>query len=153
MRRWTRYAALAALVVVLAALAGCAAGSPRFMEEPAGFWMGMWHGLIIIIAFIVSLFDHTVHIYEANNNGAWYDFGFIIGLLISVGGCVGGRRKKRRRRKTDEWDEIGEKVEKRVRKGIDRWLEEKGERDDEWEEIGKKIEEKIRRELKDWADK
>ncbi len=154
MRRWARYAAVAALLAVLVVIAGCAAGSERFVEEPAGFWMGLWHGFIIIITFIVSLFNHSVNIYEVNNNGSWYNFGFVLGLLISVGGCLGGRHKKRcRSRKQKEWDEIGEKVETKVRRGIERWLDEKDDRDDEWEEIGRKIEERIRRELNDWADK
>ncbi len=54
--------------------------------EPAGFWAGLWHGLIVGITFFVSLFDPRVRIYEPNNSGLWYDFGFIIG----VGGVFGG---------------------------------------------------------------
>lgn len=54
--------------------------------EPAGFWGGLWHGLIIFIVFIVSLFKPGVRIYERNNSGRWYDFGFLIGASISLGG-------------------------------------------------------------------
>ena len=54
--------------------------------DPAGFWAGLWHGLILPITFIVSLFNENVRIYETNNNGRWYDFGFLIGVSSSVGG-------------------------------------------------------------------
>jgi len=52
----------------------------------AGFWAGLWHGLISPITFIVSLFSGGVRIYEVNNNGRWYDFGFIIGVSGAFGG-------------------------------------------------------------------
>ena len=54
--------------------------------DPAGFWAGLWHGLIMPITFIVSLFNPNVRIYETNNNGKWYDFGFFIGVAASFGG-------------------------------------------------------------------
>lgn len=148
-----RVAALAALVALVAGLCGCAAGSERFVEEPAGFWMGLWHGLIVVITFVISLFTDSVGVYEVSNNGNWYDFGFMLGLLISVGGTFRGHRKSKKvRRSEKEWEEIGTKVEAKVRRGIDNWLDERERSDDEWEEIGRKIEEKIKRELRDWAD-
>ncbi len=54
--------------------------------SPAGFWAGFWHGLIVPIAFFVSLFSTGVRIYETNNRGLWYDFGFILGASASIGG-------------------------------------------------------------------
>lgn len=54
--------------------------------KPAGFWVGLWHGIICPITFIISLFNPDVGIYETHNNGGWYNFGFIIG----VGGGSGG---------------------------------------------------------------
>jgi hypothetical protein len=53
---------------------------------PAGFWAGFWHGLISPITFLVSLFTPNVRIYETNNRGRWYDFGFIIGVSGAFGG-------------------------------------------------------------------
>ncbi|MEX2110172.1 MAG: hypothetical protein WD802_06195 [Gemmatimonadaceae bacterium] len=53
---------------------------------PAGFWAGVWHGLIVPIAFFVSLFNPNMRIYEKNNRGRWYDFGFIVGASASIGG-------------------------------------------------------------------
>jgi len=40
--------------------------------KPAGFWGGLWHGIIAPITFLVSLFVSGVSIYETNNNGRWY---------------------------------------------------------------------------------
>jgi hypothetical protein len=48
--------------------------------RPAGFLGGLWHGLIAPLTFIVSLFLSGVSIYETNNNGRWYEFGFMIGI-------------------------------------------------------------------------
>lgn len=56
--------------------------------KPAGFWAGLWHGLIMPITFIVSLFDSGVRIYEAKNNGRWYEFGFILGASATFGGST-----------------------------------------------------------------
>jgi hypothetical protein len=54
--------------------------------RPAGFWAGLWHGLISPITFLVSLLSPNVRIYETNNRGRWYDFGFIIGVSGAFGG-------------------------------------------------------------------
>jgi hypothetical protein len=53
---------------------------------PAGFLGGLWHGLIAPVTFIISLFTPNVRIYETNNKGVIYDFGFIIGISASFGG-------------------------------------------------------------------
>ena len=144
-------AALGALAVVCG---GCAAGSERFVAQEAGFWMGLWHGLIVIITFIISLFSDTVRIYESHNNGGFYDLGYVIGLMIALGGscrqAACGRRKKKQREK--EWEEIADRVEKKVRKGVKAWLDEEEKEDREWEELAAKLEAKIKRELSNWAD-
>jgi hypothetical protein len=54
--------------------------------KPAGFWGGLWHGLIAPITFLISLFTHGVSIYETNNNGRWYEFGFMVGIGAYAGG-------------------------------------------------------------------
>lgn len=56
---------------------------------PAGFWAGLWHGMILPITFTVSLFNPHVRIYETHNRGRWYDFGFIFGAAFTMGGGVG----------------------------------------------------------------
>ncbi|MFZ5966865.1 MAG: hypothetical protein ACOYVK_06795 [Bacillota bacterium] len=53
--------------------------------DPAGFWAGLWHGLIAPITFMISIFNPNVGIYETNNIGRLYDFGFILGVSSSFG--------------------------------------------------------------------
>jgi hypothetical protein len=60
--------------------------------RPAGFWSGFWHGLIAPITFIVSLFSPNVRLYETNNTGRWYDFGFVLGIAGSFGGSTQSRK-------------------------------------------------------------
>jgi len=146
------------LVVTLVAL-GCAPGNERWDQylspgNLAGFWAGVWHGFIIIITFIVSLFTDEVGLYEVNNTGWPYNLGFLLGLSCSIGGGIRQSRRKRKIKKRD-WDEIGERIEEKVRVGIKDWLDESKEdaKAKEWEEIANKIEEKIRKVLKEWVDK
>ena len=47
-----------------------------------GFWLGLWHGFIFPVAFIVSLFMPDVAIYAVPNNGGWYDFGYFLGIVV-----------------------------------------------------------------------
>jgi len=100
MRPWKRTIPVLALMVVgiflAATLAGCAAGDRRFVEKPAGFWAGLWHGLICLITFVVSLFDDSVHIYETHNSGHWYDLGFLFGAMVFFGGSPFGIFRKRK---------------------------------------------------------
>jgi len=49
-------------------------------STPYGFWSGLWHGIITPFAWICSLFSDDIAIYAVNNNGGWYDFGFILGI-------------------------------------------------------------------------
>ena len=81
--------------------AGCAAG-PNLLKDSldldgssAGFWLGLWHGMILPITFVVSLFTDGVSIYEVHNNGGWYNFGFLVGAFLIIGG-VGASASRRR---------------------------------------------------------
>ena len=79
----------AALLLVVIVLSSCAPGNERFtFEDPAGFFMGLWHGLICGISFIISLFNENVTIYEFYNSGWGYDLGFLIGASIIFGGST-----------------------------------------------------------------
>jgi hypothetical protein len=103
-RTATRAMALAVLVLLALTLAACAAGPDTAAVGPgpgvAGFWLGLWHGVILPITFIVSLFDHGVGIYEIHNDGSWYDFGFVLGALIVFSGPLSSRRAVRGRSRT-----------------------------------------------------
>ena len=85
-------------VLLILVLGACSAGAnpevgtPAVDGDTAGFFMGLWHGLIAPITFIISLFRDTVNVYEVHNNGNWYDFGFIFGLTISLGGTSRAKR-------------------------------------------------------------
>jgi len=89
------------LVVFLTlVLSACAAGANPEMGvaaadgDIAGFWLGLWHGLIVPITFVISLFSDTVNIYEVHNNGNWYDFGFVFGAAIAFGGSSRGTKRR-----------------------------------------------------------
>lgn len=87
---------------VLLILSACAAGPNAATDVPAadghiaGIWTGWWHGFIVPITFFVSLFSDTVNIYEVHNTGAWYDFGFLIGVSSVFGGGGAGAKSRRR---------------------------------------------------------
>ncbi len=40
----------------------------------------LWHELISPLTFLARLVSPAVRIYEINNYGRWYDFGFILGV-------------------------------------------------------------------------
>ena len=67
-------------------------------EKPVGFWMGLWHGLIAPITFIISLFTDSIEMYAVNNNGGWYNFGFVLGAGILFRGSSKAGREYRRKR-------------------------------------------------------
>ncbi len=53
--------------------------------KQADFLSGLWHGLLLPIFFIVSFFNDDVSIYETNNIGRLYNFGFLIGVWAFAG--------------------------------------------------------------------
>ena len=92
------FVSIAILAVLL--LAGCAAGTNPTVDvldvdgKSAGFWSGLWHGLISCVTFIISLFSDNVNVYEVYNSGNWYDFGFMLGVSIIFGGGASGAKWK-----------------------------------------------------------
>jgi len=80
-----RALSFAAIAVAAVALAACAATQPATAVAPAapGFWLGVWHGFIFPVAFLVSLFKSA---------GGWYDFGYFVGIVF-IG--VGARKARR----------------------------------------------------------
>ncbi len=150
-----RVASTLSLIVVSLALAGCAAGDPRFAAEaPAGFWVGLWHGVISWVALVIGIFADGVAVYEVHNTGAWYDFGFLFGTLLMWGGGSHGvrwqGRCRRPSREQQEWEELARKVEAKVERRLRAWAESGP--DDEWEEIGKQVESKLKQKIRAWAE-
>lgn len=98
-RKWPTVALLAILLLLLSA---CAPG-PNVQEhvadpggEIAGFWLGLWQGIIVPITFVISLFSDNVNVYEVHNNGGWYNVGFVLGAGVLLGGGGAGSRRRRR---------------------------------------------------------
>ena len=81
------------LIVLSAALllAACAATQDAAAVAPQapGFLLGLWHGFIFPVAWIVSLFVGKVAIYAVPNNGGWYDFGYFLGIMVFGVGAKG----------------------------------------------------------------
>ena len=92
------------LILLVLVLSACSAGANPSVDlaapdgDVAGFWMGLWHGLIAPITFIISLFRDTVNVYDVHNNGNWYDFGFVIGAGILFGGGGSGACRSRKKK-------------------------------------------------------
>jgi len=101
MTRIARILFLLTCVAVLFAL-GCAAGpnpdagTPTGAGNIAGFWLGLWHGFILLFTFIISLLNPNVGVYEVHNSGWAYNLGYLLGVSIFFGG--GGSRSRRRQR-------------------------------------------------------
>lgn len=138
-------------------LTSCTAGNPQFTpESPAGFWWGVWHGIISVICLIIHIFNENVAVYELNNTGGWYDFGFLLGVICIWGGSSHATCQSRQKKDKDrEWDEICDKVEDKVMRKLKDWSEDEQDTasDDEWKEIGEKVEKKLKRKIREWAEK
>ena len=152
-----RYFMAVLLLPVILLMVSCTAGGDQFAtDSPAGFWYGLWHGAISIISLVIHIFNSEVMIYEVNNTGGWYDFGFLFGVLFIWGGsshvCCRSSEEKLRDK---EWEEIGEKVEIKVMRKLKDWADDEDatDKDQEWDEIGKKVEKKLKRKIREWAEK
>ncbi len=75
------------LVVLTAGLlfTGCATQSFQNITDPPGFLKGLLHGFILLFSFIASLFT-DYEIYAFPNAGGWYNFGFLLGVMLFFGG-------------------------------------------------------------------
>ncbi len=87
-------------ILAMLLLASCAAGTNPTVDvldaagKSAGFWSGLWHGVISPVTFFISLFSDNVNVYEVYNSGNWYDFGFMFGISIIFGGGARGMKRK-----------------------------------------------------------
>lgn len=91
-------------IVCALALTGCMAG-PNTAAGDASLtvveidWLllGLWHGVIFPVTFVLSFFTDNVHFYLTGNDGGWYDLGYGIGLIIILSGGIFGSRRRTRR--------------------------------------------------------
>ena len=89
---------LLALVSTLALSACAATQAPATVAPGApGFLLGLWHGFIFPVAWIVSLFTDQVAIYAVPNNGGWYDFVYFLGIVVFGVGAKRGHTVTRDR--------------------------------------------------------
>ncbi len=145
------------LISFLLLLTSCTAGDTQFtLDNPAGFWYGLWHGIIAVISLIIHIFNENVSVYEINNTGGWYDFGFLMGVISIWGGSSHAACKSTANKKHEkEWVEIGDKVENKVMRKLKEWAEEEESTDSgkDWEEISEKVEKKLKRKIREWTER
>ncbi len=93
---------LSLIIIILFTLLFISCASPESIQtcvnpdEQKSFLYGLIHGFLAPLSFIVSLFNDDVVMYAVNNDGGWYDFGFLLG----IGGFSGGIFKSSSRRKS-----------------------------------------------------
>jgi hypothetical protein len=82
------------LLPLILLVAACATQSPAAVAHTAttpGFLLGLWHGFIFPVAWVLSLVMPDVAVYAVPNNGGWYDFGYFVGIVF-LG--VGARKSR-----------------------------------------------------------
>lgn len=88
------------LVLVLSAVllfSSCLPGDGKnSAAKPAGFWMGIWHGWVAPVSLVGHFFNREIRLYEKNNTGWWYDFGFYMAIVAGFGGLALSRKSRKR---------------------------------------------------------
>ena len=83
------------LTVLALWISACVPGDGTYgIDDPAGFFWGVWHGWIAPISLIWGFFNSGIRIYEVYNTGWWYDFGFYMAIISGFGGLSFFRRSK-----------------------------------------------------------
>ena len=93
------------LLIVFITIIGCVPGDGNHTaDEPAGFFWGVWHGLIAPISLIWGLFNSEIRLYEPQNTGWAYDLGF---YLAVIGGfsCFSSSSSSKGRKKAEDTGE------------------------------------------------
>jgi len=90
-RLYTRITLALSVPLLLTACAAQQSGAGVAAESP-GFLLGMWHGFIFPVAWVISLFVDTVAVYAVPNNGGWYDFGYFVGIVFIGVGARGTKK-------------------------------------------------------------
>lgn len=84
------------LLITLITIAGCMPGDGSYTaEEPAGFFWGVWHGLIAPISLIWGLFNAEIRLYEPLNTGWAYDLGFYLAVIGGFSGFFSSSKQKK----------------------------------------------------------
>ena len=96
-------------------------GDYHFNEKQAGLFSGILHGILAPLTLIGMIFTDLV-MFEVRNNGWWYSFGFLFGILITWSGGKGTSHviknyygKKESKGLTEEdHKKIGKMIEEKV---------------------------------------
>jgi hypothetical protein len=88
-RRFRGALVCVALAAVVLAVSSCAHQPSPEVYDPPGFFSGLLHGFLIFFSFIGSIFTDA-RIYSFPNSGGWYDFGYLIGASMFLGGSGAG---------------------------------------------------------------
>lgn len=82
-------------IVMLILLSGCMANvTAEFVERPAGFFFGIWHGWLAPLSLILKIFNPAHSIYEIHNTGLGYEIGFYMAIISGFGGLSLLRKKR-----------------------------------------------------------
>ncbi len=83
----------AALLILSVVLTGCMPNAENYtIDNPAGFFSGVWHGWIAPFSLFFSFFGDG-GIYAVNNTGFPYDFGFYMAIISGFGGLSFSRKR------------------------------------------------------------
>jgi hypothetical protein len=73
------------LLALLSELTGCAHHyTPAVVQDPYGFFSGIWHGLLFPFSLIGCMFIDSVFIIGQPNTGWPYYLGFVCGLCAYI---------------------------------------------------------------------
>ena len=82
-------------VLLLFVFTSCMPNPSHNMDaSPSGFFKGVWHGWIAPLSLIVGFFNDSTRVYDPNNTGWWYDFGFYMAVISGFGGLSLARKVK-----------------------------------------------------------
>lgn len=84
------------ILIILLSLSACVPGDGvNSPSNLAGFFYGIWHGWLAPLTLILHFFDSSVRLYEVNNVGWWYDFGFYMAIISGFGSLSLFRNKRK----------------------------------------------------------
>ena len=83
------------LLIAIITIVGCMPGDGNHTaDQPAGFFWGVWHGLIAPISLIWGLFNSEIRLYEPQNTGWAYDLGFYLAVIGGFSGFFSSSRSR-----------------------------------------------------------
>jgi hypothetical protein len=79
-----RLATVGSIAALALFLTGCATQPSPAAPGAPGFFPGIFHGLVALPALLASVLL-PIRIYAFPNDGFWYDLGFCVGFVFSLG--------------------------------------------------------------------